>query len=53
MRTVTLGIASRDTFSDRILEAFRGKRQGSIISFERRTFCSKLFPAVGGIFLKP
>jgi predicted transcriptional regulator len=31
---VTLGIATRDDVNNRFLEAFKGKRQGSIISFE-------------------
>lgn len=34
MRTVTLGIASRERINKRLLEAFKGKSQGSFISFE-------------------
>ena len=34
MKTVTLGIASRDKVNKRMLEAFAGKPQGAFISFE-------------------
>lgn len=45
MRTVTLGIASIDAINDRFVEAFKGKRQGSIISFESPTV---LFKVISG-----
>ncbi len=34
MKTVTLGIASREKINTRFLESFNGKPQGSFISFE-------------------
>jgi len=34
MKTVTLGIAAREKINKRFLEAFKGKPQGSFISFE-------------------
>jgi len=34
MKTVTLGIASREIVNKRFLEAFKGKPQGAFISFE-------------------
>ena len=34
MRTVTLGISSREKINKRLLEAFKGKPQGTFISFE-------------------
>jgi len=34
MRTVTLGIASREKINKRFLETFQGKPQGAFISFE-------------------
>lgn len=34
MRTVTLGISSREKISQRFLRAFEGKPQGDVISFE-------------------
>ncbi len=34
MRTVTLGISSREKINKRLLEAFQGKQQGTFISFD-------------------
>jgi predicted transcriptional regulator len=34
MRTVTLGLSSRQKTNKRLLEAFKGKTQGEFISFE-------------------
>ncbi|MBW1696773.1 MAG: transcriptional regulator [Deltaproteobacteria bacterium] len=34
MRTVTLGISSRERINKRFLEALRGKQQGEFISFD-------------------
>lgn len=34
MRTVTLGVASREKINKRLLKAFEGKRQGTFISFK-------------------
>lgn len=34
MRTVTLEISSREKIDDRVLKAFEGKPQGSVISFD-------------------
>lgn len=45
MRTVTLGIATRGRLNKRYLEAFKGKSQGSFISFESPAV---LFKVVSG-----
>ncbi len=42
MRTVTLGIASRDKMSQRFLQALEGEAQGSFISFESPALLFKL-----------
>jgi len=45
MRTVTLGISSRKKSKKRFLEAFEGKPQGAIISFESPAL---LFKVISG-----
>ena len=42
MRTVTLGLSSRQITNKRLLEAFKGKSQGGFISFESPTLLFKV-----------
>ena len=42
MRTVTLGLSSRQKTNKRFLEAFKGKTQGEFISFESPTLLFKV-----------
>ena len=45
MKTVTLGIANRETVSRRTLDAFKGRKQGARISFATPELLFKLLTA--------
>src|SRR6266568_7087232 len=45
MKTVTLGIANRETISRRTLDAFKGRKQGARISFATPELLFKLLTA--------